>query len=61
MSESYGLSGFSKDSEGFVYHTYTCLGEAMDMFNTALHLMDLTPKGRGHVPEVEFIKRHDDY
>jgi predicted dithiol-disulfide oxidoreductase (DUF899 family) len=59
--ENYGMSVFCKDSDGFVYHTYSCSGEAMEMFNTALHLMDLTPEGRGDLPESEWAKRHDDY
>lgn len=60
-AEYYGLSVFTKDTEGYVYHTYSCQGAAMDMFNAALHLMDLTPSGRGEPREGDSLKRHDEY
>jgi predicted dithiol-disulfide oxidoreductase (DUF899 family) len=46
MSDLPGISVFSKDADGQVFHTYSCYARGLDMLNTAYHYLDLVPKGR---------------
>jgi predicted dithiol-disulfide oxidoreductase (DUF899 family) len=46
MSDLPGISVFSKDADGQVFHTYSCYARGLDMMNTAYHYLDLVPKGR---------------
>ena len=41
-----GLSVFYKDTDGSVYHTYSCYARGLDVLNGAYHYLDLVPKGR---------------
>jgi predicted dithiol-disulfide oxidoreductase (DUF899 family) len=46
MADLPGISVFSRDAEGQVFHTYSCYARGLDMMNTAYHYLDLVPKGR---------------
>ena len=41
-----GISVFSKDEAGNVYHTYSRYARGLDLLNGTYHLLDLVPKGR---------------
>jgi predicted dithiol-disulfide oxidoreductase (DUF899 family) len=60
-----GLSAFALDGEtDLVYHTYSCYGRGLDVFNSAYQLLDRAPDGRNEdnlpLPFV-WIRRHDEY
>lgn len=59
-----GISVFSKDSDGVVYHHYSTYSRGLDMVNGAYHLMDLTPLGRNEGTldyPMSWLNRHDEY
>lgn len=59
-----GISVFYKDSDGQVYHTYSCYARGLDMLNTAYHYLDLVPKGRDEDQlsySQAWVRRHDEY
>jgi predicted dithiol-disulfide oxidoreductase (DUF899 family) len=59
-----GLSVFSKNERGEVFHTYSCYARGIDMVNGAYQLLDLVPKGRdedGFEFSMEWVRRHDQY
>jgi predicted dithiol-disulfide oxidoreductase (DUF899 family) len=62
--EAPGLSVFYKNTEGTVFHTYSCYGRGLDMLNGAYHHLDMLPKGRdeaGLSYPQEWVKHHDRY
>ena len=62
--ESPGISVFYQDSQGEVFHSYSCYARGLDMLNGAYHYMDLLPKGRDE-DDLDFtmawLRRHDQY
>jgi predicted dithiol-disulfide oxidoreductase (DUF899 family) len=62
--EAVGISVFSKDENGDVFHTYSCYARGVDMLNGAYHYLDLAPKGRDETgtggPQA-WVRRHDEY
>jgi predicted dithiol-disulfide oxidoreductase (DUF899 family) len=59
-----GLSVFSKDERGEVFHTYSCYARGIDMVNGAYQFLDLVPKGRDEDDlefSMEWVRRHDQY
>jgi predicted dithiol-disulfide oxidoreductase (DUF899 family) len=63
-AESVGVSVFSKDQDGGLFHTYSCYSRGVDMLNGAYHYLDLVPKGRdetGHANPQFWVRRHDEY
>jgi predicted dithiol-disulfide oxidoreductase (DUF899 family) len=63
-SEMPGISVFTKDAEGNVFHTYSCYARGIDMMNGAYHYLDLVPKGRdeaGLSDTMAWLRRHDEY
>ncbi len=63
MVEWQGLSVFTRH-QGGTFHTYSSYARGMDSFNSAYHLLDITPKGRneGGLPYgMAWLQRHDDY
>ncbi|MGH7004699.1 MAG: DUF899 domain-containing protein [Alphaproteobacteria bacterium] len=59
-----GLSVFSKNERGEVFHTYSCYARGIDMVNGAYQFLDLVPKGRdedGFEFSMEWVRRHDQY
>jgi predicted dithiol-disulfide oxidoreductase (DUF899 family) len=64
VPEAPGLSVFHKDTDGAIYHTYSCYSRGLDMLNNAYHLLDLVPKGRdeaGLAYSMEWLRHHDRY
>src|SRR5580704_10250342 len=41
-----GISVFYRDTDGAIYHTYSCYSRGVDMMNAGYHYLDLVPKGR---------------
>jgi predicted dithiol-disulfide oxidoreductase (DUF899 family) len=58
-----GVSVFSKDDSGAVFHTYSTYARGIDMLNTAYHFLDLVPKGRDEDPKAtqSWVRHHDRY
>lgn len=59
-----GISVFTKDDDGAIYHTYSTYSRGLDMLNGAYHLLDLTPLGRNEddLPyPMTWVKRRDEY
>jgi len=64
MEEGPGISAFTKDPDGQIYHTYSSYGRGLDMLITAYHLLDLMPKGRDEADlpyGMQWIRHHDRY
>ena len=62
--EAPGVSVFTKDDAGDVFHTYSCYARGLDMLNGAYHYLDLVPKGRDEdaLPYgMAWLRRHDQY
>lgn len=63
--EVVGISVFYKESDGSLFHTYSCYARGVDMMNGAYNYIDLTPKGRdeaGQKPGPQaWVRRHDQY
>jgi predicted dithiol-disulfide oxidoreductase (DUF899 family) len=63
-TEGAGISAFYKDTDGNVYHTYSCYARGLDMVNGAYHFLDLAPMGRaeGDLPFAQaWVRYHDEY
>lgn len=64
-SEAVGISIFSKDIRGEVFHTYSCYERGVDLLNGAYNYLDLTAKGRDEANQKPFpqawVRRHDQY
>src|SRR5579871_1037245 len=61
-TEAAGISVFSKDASGKVFHTYSTYRRGIDMMNTAYHYLDLTPKGRDEAGRGDpqfWVRRHE--
>ncbi len=57
-----GMSVFYKDRKGDIFHTYSAYARGIDMFNTAYHYIDTTPKGRDEGTSPQFwLQYHDRY
>jgi predicted dithiol-disulfide oxidoreductase (DUF899 family) len=57
-----GVSVFSKDPNGEVYHTYSTYSRGIDLLNGAYNYIDLTPKGRDEGTRImSWLRRHDQY
>jgi predicted dithiol-disulfide oxidoreductase (DUF899 family) len=59
-----GLSVFSRDETGAVYHTYSTYARGLDMLIGAYHFLDLAPKGRDEdeLPwSMAWVRHHDRY
>ena len=64
QEEAPGLSVFYKNTDGAVFHTYSCYGRGLDMLNSAYHHLDVLPKGRdeaGLSYTQAWVKHHDKY
>jgi predicted dithiol-disulfide oxidoreductase (DUF899 family) len=63
-SEMPGISVFTKDAGGNVFHTYSCYARGLDMLNGAYHYLDLVPKGRdeaGLSYTMAWLRLRDEY
>lgn len=59
--ESPGLSVFSKDEDGTVFHTYSSYARGIEQFIGTLMILDRAPKGRNEQGTMSFLRRHDEY
>lgn len=63
-TEAPGTSVFYKDQNNDIFHTYSVYQRGLDMFITAYHYLDITPKGRDedHLSyTMEWLRLHDAY
>ena len=59
-----GLSVFSKDENGEVFHTYSTYARGLDILVGAYNFLDLVPKGRDEDQfdfTMEWVRHHDRY
>jgi predicted dithiol-disulfide oxidoreductase (DUF899 family) len=58
-----GLSVFTKNARGEIYHTYSTFARGLEDFLTAYRYMDVTPKGRDEAPKsgMGWLRHHDRY
>jgi predicted dithiol-disulfide oxidoreductase (DUF899 family) len=62
MSEREGVSIFSKDESGNVFHTYSAYARGIDILNAAYNYLDLVPKGRDEDGRGQYwVRRRDEY
>ncbi|NNG04305.1 MAG: DUF899 domain-containing protein [Inquilinus sp.] len=62
--EAPGLSVFSRDDNGGLFHTYSTYGRGLDMLIGAYNFLDLVPKGRDEdaLPwPMAWVRHHDRY
>ncbi len=62
--EAPGLSVFSKDAAGAVFHTYSTYARGLDMLVGTYHFLDLVPKGRDEAAlpfTMAWVRHHDRY
>ena len=60
-SEEPGLSAFSKDASGVVFHTYSAYSRGVEDLLGTLMILDRAPKGRNERSTMDFVRRHDEY
>jgi predicted dithiol-disulfide oxidoreductase (DUF899 family) len=56
-----GMSAFTRDDAGNVYHTYSDYARGGEEILTTLMILDRAPKGRNETSTLSFVKRHDEY
>ncbi|MBD9373546.1 thioredoxin family protein [Rhizobium sp. ARZ01] len=56
-----GMSAFSRDEDGNVYHTYSEYARGGEEILSTLMVLDRAPKGRNETGTLSFVKRHDEY
>lgn len=59
-----GISVFSKDDAGDIFHTYSTYGRGVEVMMGTYRLLDLTPKGRSErdvAHKMEWVRHHDRY
>jgi predicted dithiol-disulfide oxidoreductase (DUF899 family) len=64
MEEMHGLSVFSQDGQGNIFHTYSSYGRGVDLLVGAYNYMDLTPRGRDEAGlpfTMSWVRHHDRY
>lgn len=64
LGELPGLSVFTRDDSGTIFHTYSCYGRGLDILNTAYHHLDLTPRGRDEADldyPMAWVRLRDEY
>ena len=63
IDELQGVSGFYRDQNGAIYHTYSSYERGIDLMNTTYNFLDLTAKGRDENPNSpqDWVRYHDEY
>lgn len=62
ITDREGMSVFSRDESGQIFHTYSTYARGIDIVNAAYNILDMTPKGRDEAHGNQYwIKRHDEY
>ena len=62
--EAPGLSVFTKNAAGEIFHTYSTYGRGLDILLGAYNFMDMAPKGRdeeGLAHGMAWVRHHDRY
>ena len=62
--EAPGISVFTRNSAGTVYHTYSTYGRGVDVAMLTYNLLDLVPKGRDEDEDeygMQWVRYHDRY
>ena len=63
-AEAPGLSAFSKDAAGDVFHTYSTYGRGLEELLGVYSLLDMAPNGRNEAGlpwPMAWVKHHDQY
>ena len=64
MEELAGVSVFTRDAAGGIFHTYSTYSRGLDVLNGAYQYLDLAPKGRDEAElsvGMAWLHRHDQY
>jgi predicted dithiol-disulfide oxidoreductase (DUF899 family) len=63
ISDLPGLSVFTRDKAGQIYHTYSTYARGLDLFLNVYNLLDVTPKGRDeeHIEIMSWVRHRDRY
>ena len=64
LEDREGISVFTRDEGGRVFHTYSTYARGIDMMNAAYQFLDLVPKGRDEPADGDpqfWVRRHDEY
>jgi predicted dithiol-disulfide oxidoreductase (DUF899 family) len=64
MTEAPGVSVFTKDDDGAIYHSYSSYARGLDMFLGVYQLLDIVPKGRDEAAlsfPMAWVRHHDRY
>ena len=62
QEEMPGISVFSADRNGDIYHTYSTYSRGIDLMNGAYNYIDLTPRGRDEGERImAWLRRRDQY
>ena len=56
-----GMSAFSRDEQGRVFHTYSSYARGGEELLSTLMILDRAPRGRNETSTLSFVKRHDEY
>jgi predicted dithiol-disulfide oxidoreductase (DUF899 family) len=58
-----GISVFSKDADGNIFHTYSSYARGLDILIGVYNLLDMVPKGRDEdgLPGMAWVRHHDRY
>jgi len=64
VDEMPGLSVFTRNAAGDIFHTYSAYARGLDILIGAYNFLDLVPKGRDEAElpwTMAWVRRHDDY
>lgn len=64
VEDAHGLSGFFRDGDGQMFHTYSTFGRGVDLLVGTYNLLDMAPKGRDEdaLPwTMDWVRHHDRY
>jgi predicted dithiol-disulfide oxidoreductase (DUF899 family) len=59
-----GVSVFTKDESGQIFHTYSVFARGTEDIGTVYGFLDITPKGRNEPPGgnlTAWVRHHDKY
>lgn len=60
-SDMFGLSVFTRDDDGDIFHTYSTYHRGTELLMGAFNWLDLAPKGRNENGTMSWVKLHDQY
>jgi predicted dithiol-disulfide oxidoreductase (DUF899 family) len=56
-----GLSAFTRNAEGEVFHTYSAYARGLEELVGTFMLLDRAPQGRNESSTMNWVRRHDEY